>query len=720
MIFTISGKRRPSWFAIATLLVMVACALVLVSKGTAAPVTNATPIVTSSSLGEFSATFTGPAATGCDANGCALLTGPFATPAVEPTALSATAKSDNYRVMPLPSRARRNIKPQAALVITPPTVSCEPLGSGCDTIDASSGGAVGVKGLNAVDSAEQATNLVGDVEPPDQGFCAGNGYVIEANNLGELLVFNSALQRQSAVLPLDTVMGLTGRGWSSGGDPSCVWDADNGGHWFFTEIVSASSEESGGPFGGCFAGVAHTCYEGIAVTDGSSPFGPYSVYFLDANYDPSEPGYPFLLNDFAKIATSRDAFLVFYDEFPLFGGGLGGGFFNGAQQFAFNKKALERGLSVTGNHGVPNPKFTVAIENMGLIPTPDGTCFSDNKFHEPGFTCWYQVIPAHPPDPTQYDNTHGGSGFMVGTLDYYGLGDDRFAVFDWTGLDNLNSPNCSSCSGIQFGGQLFAGVDFYYGEGFLAPQKSGPIPLGDECGAAGLSVGMPPPASCPEGGIATNGDGVTQVSQANDQIWFAISTEINQTYSSGRSPETHQGAVYWVVGTESFENSGFFTLTSQSYVSPKHEELEFPTMASGGTSGQDGGNGKAIMSFTLSGNGGPTRADGGGFYPSSAYGRLTKNSGGLLGSTINIADAGRSPQDGVTEYAGYPGPTRPRWGDYGGAVFMPNSGGRIYFATEYIQYKNCTGAAFTLTLGTCGGTRDGYANWGTSVNYVVP
>ena len=681
---------------------------------------TATSNVTSSSLGEFSPTFAGPVATGCDANGCSLLTGPFATSAVEPTASSATAKSDNYRVMPLPSRARRNITPQGAQVVTPPTVSCEPLRPGCDTIDASSGGAVGVKGLNAVDSAEQATNLVGDIEPPDQGFCAGNGYVIEANNLGELLVFNSALQRQSAVLPLDTVMGLTGRGWSSGGDPSCVWDADNGGHWFFTEIVSASSEASGGPFAGCFAGVANTCYEGIAVTDGSSPFGPYSVYFLDANYNPSEPGYPYLLNDYAKIATSRDAFLVFYDEFPLNGGGLGGGFFNGAQQFAFNKKALEQGLSVTGNHGEPNPEFTVAIENMGLIPTPDGTCFSDNKFHEPGFTCWIQVIPAHPPDPTQYDNAHGGSGVMVGTLDFYGLGDDRFAVFDWTGLDNLNSPNCSRCSGIQFGGQLFAGVDFYYGEGFLAPQKSGPIPLGDECGVAGLSVGMPPPASCPEGGIATNGDGVTQVSQANDQIWFAISTEINQTYSSGPSPETHQGAVYWVVGTESFENSGFFTLTNQGYVSPKHEELEFPTMASGGTSAQDGGNGKAIMSFTLSGNGGPTSAHGGGFYPSSAYGRLTKNSGGLLGSTINIADLGESPQDGFTEYSGYPGPTRPRWGDYGGAVFMPNSGGRIYFATEYIQYKNCTGAAFTLTLGTCGGTRDGFANWGTSVNFVVP
>jgi len=309
---------------------------------------------------------------------------------------------------------------------------------------------------------------------------------------------------------------------------------------------------------------------------------------------------------------------------------------------------------------------------------------------------------------------------MLNTLDFYGQGDNRIAVFDWTGLHHLNSPNCSACGGIQFGGQLFSGVLFYYGEGFLAAQKGGPIPLGDQCGAAGLSVGSPPPASCPEGGIATNGDEITQVSQAQHQIWGATTTEINQTYSSGPSSEVHQGAVYWVIGTDNFDSIGAFTLTSQQYVSPKHEDLAFPAMAAGGFASEDGGNGKAIMTFTLSGNGGPTGAHHGGFYPSTAYGRLTSTSNGLSGSVINIADLGQSPQDGFSEYGGYPGPTRPRWGDYSNAVFLPWSGGKIFFATEYIQYPNCTGSEFTLTLGTCGGTRDGYANWGTSVNFVVP
>jgi hypothetical protein len=91
----------------------------------------------------------------------------------------------------------------------------------------------------------------------------------------------------------------------------------------------------------------------------------------------------------------------------------------------------------------------------------------------------------------------------------------------------------------------------------------------------------------------------------------------------------------------------------------------------------------------------------------------------LLGP-IHVAELGQSPTDGFSEYQGFPGATRPRWGDYRWAIFVPWSGGKIDFATNYIQFPNCTGSAFTLALATCGGTRDGFANWGTSVNYVVP
>lgn len=469
-------------------------------------------------------TFVGPAATGC-ASDCSLLTGPFttaSTASVSSSSLAAAslkAATALSRPHAMPGPTSGSLAPasmgfgaaaaDAAPTPVIPTVRCQPLGAGCDSISTSAGGATGVKGLNAVDSASLATNPLGDLEPPDQGLCAGNGSVVETNNIGEILVYNTALQRQSAPIPYDTLMGLTGRGWSSGGDPSCEYDSSNGGHWFFTQFVSASPEASGGPFAGCFAAVANTCYEGIAVSQGSSPFGPYWVYFLNANYDPNEPGGPFLLNDFAKIGVTRDAFLLFYDEFPLNGGGFGGGIFNGAQEFAFDKNALERGRRVTLSNGSPNPNFNVAHQNMGLLATPDGNCDGTNG-GTAGVTCWVAVIPAQPADAGQYDNHNGGSGFMIGGLDFNSFatlpsgGDNRMATWAWTGLSNLNSSGCGSCSGIQFGGELFTGTNPYYnpenavGVGILAVQKAGPIPLGDECGAAGLSTGTPPPASCPE------------------------------------------------------------------------------------------------------------------------------------------------------------------------------------------------------------------------------
>jgi hypothetical protein len=721
-------RRKNLYRLSAALLALGLPISVLAAASPGASASTANPrisTVTSSSLGTFSPTFAGAAATGC-ASGCDLLTGPFVSPstasfAVGSAKAKAAAKAAKADIASRNAAAGRLAGPSALAHAmpspmvskdgpdpAPPPVSCDPLGSGCDRISLNADGAKGVKGLNAVDSGTLSTNPNGDIEPADQGLCAGNGYVVEDNNLGEILIFNTRLNRISSVIPLDTLMGLTARGWSSGGDIMCQYDYSNGGHFIFTEFASASTEASGGPFSGCFAGVANTCFEGIAVTKGSNPFGPYNNYFLNANYNPAEPGAPFLLNDFTKIAVTRDAFELFYDEFPQVTPGVGGGGFNGAQEYAFDKNALERGLPVTLPNGKADPLFNVAIENMGTLATPDGTCASDNKFHRPGITCWFSVIPTMPPDPAQYDNSHGGSGFMLDNLDYYGQGDNRIAVFDWTGLSALNSIGCAFCGLVHFGGQLFSGVNPYFGEGVGAPQKTGPIPLGDECGAAGLSTDT----SCPEGPIATNGDNFTQASQAQGQLWGALSTETAQSFKGETTPEVHQSAAFYVVGTKSFDRSGTFTLTSQGYVSPSREDLAFPVIAAPDR-------GPAALFFTLTGNGGPTGADNGGFFPSTAFGRLSAGASDLQGSKVSVADLGQSPEDGFGEYLGFPGPIGPRWGDYSAGVYDPLSN-KIFFSTNYIQFPNCAPPQFTLTLATCGGTRDAMANWGTSVNSVTP
>src|SRR5579872_732568 len=452
--------------------------------------------------------------------------GPYSATAASPA--SPSAASDSAHVVAYNGLTRD--APAAANPI--PTVNCP--GSGCDAVSASSGGAVGVKGLNALDDLNLFPAL-GNVEPADQGLCAGNGHVMETNNQGEILVFDASLNRVSSPISLDNLMGLTqipanmGGPWSSGGDPSCLYDGNNGGHWFITEFVSTNSEASGGPFTGCFAAVANACLEAIAVSVTANPLGKYNVYFYNPNWNSKEPGAPYLLNDFAKIATTRDAFLLFYDEFPLLGGGLGGNFFNGAQELAFTKSALENGLPATSS------TFNVAIENMGLYPTPDGACPGSING---GLLCWYQVIPAQAPDPTQFDNSHGGSGFMFASLDFTGAGDNRVAVFYWTGLSDLDSSKCSKCSGIRFGGDLISGELKYFDPGLLTQQKAGPTPSGDAIWSFNNNGCT---AKCPEGPIASNGDGATQASFAQGQIWSAISTVVGQKYGAA-APVNYMGA----------------------------------------------------------------------------------------------------------------------------------------------------------------------------------
>ena len=108
---------------------------------------------------------------------------------------ASAGRAERQRPAPTP-RSRRDPPISPA-----PTVSCQPLGPGCDPISTSAGGAVGVKGLNAVDSGTLPTNPLGDIEPADQGLCAGNGYVVETNNIGEILVFNQRLHRLSSPIP---------------------------------------------------------------------------------------------------------------------------------------------------------------------------------------------------------------------------------------------------------------------------------------------------------------------------------------------------------------------------------------------------------------------------------------------------------------------------------------------------------------------------------------
>jgi hypothetical protein len=196
------------------------------------------------------------------------------------------------------------------------------------------------------------------------------------------------------------------------------------------------------------------------------------------------------------------------------------------------------------------------------------------------------------------------------------------------------------------------------------------------------------------------------VAYAQGALWGGVNTEVSEFSGS----QTHAGVAYWVVGASSHTG---LRLIDQGYVAACNaacttgEDIMYPSIGVGPT-------GNGVMTFTLAG---PD------FFPSSAFVKVSMNSHGALGNVIYTSALGQGAYDGTTEYENYnaivglPGyGTQPRWGDYTWAVW---SGGKVFFATEYVQSPNCSVATFK-TDPTCGGTRDFGANWGTSINSVTP
>ena len=190
---------------------------------------------------------------------------------------------------------------------------------------------------------------------------------------------------------------------------------------------------------------------------------------------------------------------------------------------------------------------------MGPLATPDGTCARD-KAPQAGITCWVAVIPAQPADAAStttqwWHRVHAGlAGLLrlvpprppvtIGSRRGTGQGfPPSTARAAQRAAPSASVGSSSPASTVTTGRTLSS-----------LPQKAGPIPLGDECGAAGLSAGSPPPASCPEGGHRhqrrLHDPGLAGAGSALG----TTNTELAQTYA-GANAEIHQSVVYWVVGT---------------------------------------------------------------------------------------------------------------------------------------------------------------------------
>ncbi|HEY1350202.1 MAG TPA: hypothetical protein VGF67_11305 [Ktedonobacteraceae bacterium] len=238
-------------------------------------------------------------------------------------------------------------------------------------------------GVSSLDS--EVTNFGAEFEPPDQGLCVGNGFVVEAVNSA----FTIYRTNGSVVLGSFNVNVLFDEGLRQfTSDPRCYFDKAT--NTWVAIILFIGTDSSGN-----FINEGRT---DIAVNKSGDPTKPWTVYHLEANDDgsggmPAHPGCP-CLGDQPLLGIDQENFYISTNEFSILGDA-----FNGAQIYAISKAQL---------FGLQQQVHFVHFDNLTI-----------------GGAIAASVQPA---------TTIGGSEaeFLLNSLDPFGTFDNRLGVWALT------------------------------------------------------------------------------------------------------------------------------------------------------------------------------------------------------------------------------------------------------------------------------------------------
>jgi len=537
------------------------------------------------------------------------------------------------------------------------------------SVTGASTGLVSIAGNNAYD--EGITHLTNgslpgvDVEPPDQGLCAGNGYTMEVNNEVEQ-IFNSSSSSSYGVQALENLFGTPEIfGGSDGsvsvqGDPRCFFDPATN-RWFASQIWLDLAWGTGGDHS-----TLGPAGEFVAVSTTSDPTGSWNSYFISdmsnaTGTDGCSAASP-CFGDQPLLGVDANSVQISTNEYSI-----NGPLPNGNSNLYFlSKTALLSGASTIPMNWAP----------VGDAPAPEAGGYN--------WSGWASLVPAQVPDG-QYNTANNGTSYALSSLDFAGTGDNKIAEWVYTNTNGANDG-----SPIEIYEQTLGSGAYAFPPN--AVQAPGPTPLGDNWNQLNDAGNAP----LPEGALATNDDRMTTAAYdpSTGMLFGALNTGLNQ---SGYGHQFAAGIAYFTV-TPSFTSAGLApSRVTTGYVSAKGADVQFPVFAVTPA-------GTGVLGYSLSGAS---------YYPSSAYSLVA---GDAVSGPVHIARAGVGPQDGFSEYQSYGSPYyRPRWGDYSGAAVVGNS---VTFATEMIN-QSCTDSQFQADF-SCGGTRDLFANWGTSVNTLTP
>ena len=586
---------------------------------------------------------------------------------------------------------------------------------------------MGFQGLNFYQQRYARGGNQFSLEPPDQGLCAGNGYVLEVVN--DVLNVFSASTGQT-VLPDNTATNIVGgfprnvghavdlnsfygyppainRATGVRGpeltDPSCIYDSQTQ-RWFVVELTLGTLPS------GTLTGKNEL---DLAVSKTPDPTGLFNIYRIPVQDDGTDgtpdhgcplhddaTGHGPCLGDYPHIGADANGIYLTTNEYAFFPNFV----FMGAQIYALPKAALAAGAT------------TVSAVQIDTRHSGVGG--------HPGFTLW----PAQSPNPGQFNTDNGGTEYFMssdaadeaqcnsGAVCTPGTGTStHLLVWSLTNTSSLNSssPSLSLSPKVLTVGQY--GVppkQQQPGSGTPAtanePQgfcinNTTTLLFNGATGCWRLLFGAEPAHNEVISRPDSNDTRMQQVMWANGKLWGSLDTALNPDGGPQRA-----GIEWFIVNP----NAGKLVL--QGYLGASGHDFTYPAI--GVTP-----SGRGVMAFTDTGDS---------TYPSAAYASIDANAG--IGAWNDIA-LGAAPDDGFTSYKAQVGnPPRTRWGDYGSASVDGNS---IWIASEYIasacDYTTWGGPFFAggtgdNLLGTCAGTLGGIGsraalgNWSTFVSKFTP
>jgi len=569
------------------------------------------------------------------------------------------------------------------------------------------------------------------VEPPDQGMCVGNGYIVEAVND----VFNVFNFSGASVLPDNTSTNIvaghprnvnhaidlnsffqyppainrtTGVRGPNVTDPTCYYDAQT--QRFYLVVLTY------------ILGPGNSLVENhldIAVSTTSNPAGTWNIYKVDVTNDGTHTiaanACP-CLGDYPHIGADANGFYVTTNSYPWNGDG-----FNGAQIYAFSKRQLASGAaSVNATH-----LDTFASVNVMTGETP--------SIKQPGFTLW----PAQSPGTTSYALDAGGTEYFLSsnaadeaTHPVSGTGGNytssQIVLWALTNSSSLDAPTPS----ISLTNTILA-----VGQYALPPKAdqpgSGSAPttatpqgycLNDETTVTIAGTGcwkllVSQAIHAARGAevvsrLDSNDTRMQQVMYANGKVWGALDTAVS---FNTPAPHNTAGVAWYIVKPDVSTGSvtGKIALTGTNGYADKN--IIYPAI--GVTP-----SGRGVVAVTVAG---------GTTFPSAGYAAIDAQAG--MGD-VQIAAAGQANDDGFTSYKQQLNRAIPRtrWGDYGAAAV---DGDSVWVASEYIahacDYTTWGGPFFAggtgdNLLGTCSGspdlpgTRAALGNWSTRISKITP